>query len=93
MVPGDDFKVTGKPKVYTKTADSGKTIHSYFCGECGSTLYRDGDNFPGMKVVKVGVLDGKNELNDAKPNVELFAPTRPNWVAELPGAEQRTTME
>ncbi|KAF1354784.1 Mss4-like protein [Delphinella strobiligena] len=58
VVPGEGFKVTGSPKVFTKKADSGKTIHTYFCGDCGSTLYRDGDNFPGMKIVKAGVLDG-----------------------------------
>lgn len=93
VVPDDGFKVTGNPKVYTKTADSGKTINSYFCGDCGSTLYRDGDNFPGMKIVKVGVLDDKEALNDAKPGVELFSPTRPNWVPALPGAAQKMTME
>ena len=92
MVPGDDFKVTGSPKTFKKTADSGKSITSYFCGDCGSTLYRDGDNFPGMKIVKAGVLDDKDALNNLKPGVELFAPTRPNWVPAIPGAEQKEAM-
>lgn len=84
--------MTGNPKAFTKTADSGKKITSYFCGDCGSTLYRDGENFPGMKIVKAGVLDGKDVLNESKPNVELFAPTRPKWIAALDGAEQKETM-
>lgn len=29
VVPGEDFKVTGTPKVFTKTADSGNTIHRW----------------------------------------------------------------
>ncbi|THW20351.1 hypothetical protein D6C98_10578 [Aureobasidium pullulans] len=92
VVSGEGFKVTGNPKAFTKTADSGKKITSYFCGDCGSTLYRDGENFPGMKIVKAGVLDGKDVLNESKPNVELFAPTRPKWIAALDGAEQKETM-
>jgi hypothetical protein len=92
VVSGQDFKVTGgSPKVYTKTADSGKKISSYFCGDCGSTLYRDGENFPGMKIVKVGVLGGET-LEESRPNVELFAPTRPGWISKLEGAEQKNAM-
>lgn len=88
---GEGFSVTGSPKAYTKTADSGKKITSYFCGDCGSTLYRDGENFPGMKIVKAGVLGGKT-LEASKPNVELFAPERPGWIGALEGAEQKDTM-
>ncbi|KAK6001323.1 hypothetical protein QM012_002654 [Aureobasidium pullulans] len=91
VVSGDGFKITGSPKSFTKTADSGKKITSYFCGDCGSTLYRDGENFPGMKIVKAGTLDG-DVLNQSKPNVELFAPTRPKWISALDGAEQKDTM-
>jgi len=93
VVPGDDFKVTGSPKKFTKTADSGKVIHSYFCGECGSTLYRDGDAFPGMKIIKAGVLDGDKTLEESKPAAELFAPQRASWQPEMPGAQQIKTME
>ncbi|KAI4854571.1 hypothetical protein E4T44_00068 [Aureobasidium sp. EXF-8845] len=91
VVPEEGFTVSGSPKSYTKTADSGKKITSYFCGDCGSTLYRDGENFPGMKIVKAGVLGGKT-LESSKPNVELFAPERPGWISALEGAEQKDTM-
>jgi hypothetical protein len=91
VVSGEGFSVTGNPKSYTKTADSGKKITSYFCGDCGSTLFRDGENFPGMKIVKAGVL-GPKVLEASKPNVELFAPERPGWISKLEGAEQKDTM-
>ena len=75
IVPGDNFKTTGSLKTYAKKADSGNTVTSYFCGDCGSTLYRDGASFPdGAKVVKVGILDDSDALEKAKPQAELFAP-------------------
>lgn len=85
--------MTGSPKVFTKTADSGKKINSYFCGDCGSTLYRDGENFDGNKIVKAGVLDDEDYLEAAKPGAELYAPLRPSWQAEVAGAKQLKGME
>jgi len=93
IVPEDGFKVTsGKPKTITKTADSGNEITSHFCGDCGSTLFRDGASFPGSKIIKVGVMDDAEVLNDGKPMVELFAPERVNWVSEIGGAAQKDAM-
>lgn len=41
-VPRRDFKLTGTPKVYAKTGNSGSEIRRYFCGHCGSyILHRD----------------------------------------------------
>ena len=38
-VPEESFKLlTGKPKAYIKTADSGATSHQLFCPECASPL-------------------------------------------------------
>ncbi|MCJ1360179.1 MAG: hypothetical protein MMC33_010182 [Icmadophila ericetorum] len=93
LVPEDGFQVTsGQPKTISKTADGGNTITSHFCPDCGSTLFRDGASFPGLKVVKVGVMDDVDALDQAKPGVELYTPHRVAWVAETPGAEQRKTM-
>ena len=39
-VPEGSFKLlTGKPKTYIKTADSGATSHQLFCPQCASPLY------------------------------------------------------
>ncbi|KAI1763386.1 Mss4-like protein [Hypoxylon sp. FL1150] len=73
IVPGAGFKVlSGTPKTLTKKADSGKDITSHFCGDCGSTLYRDGPSFGDNKVIKVGVLDDPKALDEAKPDDELY---------------------
>jgi hypothetical protein len=34
-----DFKLTGKPKVYVKTAESGNKRAQAFCAECGTHIY------------------------------------------------------
>ncbi|KAI3317751.1 Mss4-like protein [Xylariaceae sp. AK1471] len=93
IVSGAGFKiVTGTPKTISKTADSGREITSHFCGDCGSTLFRDGASFGDSKVIKVGTLDDADALDKAKPAVELFAAERVGWVGEITGAAQKTTM-
>jgi hypothetical protein len=92
VVPGENFKVEGNSKEILKIVDSGNKITSYFCGDCGFTLYRDGPTFGPNKVVKVGVMDDPNALNDAKPAVELYAGERVSWVPEHPGAGQQSAM-
>ena len=93
IIKEDDFKVlSGNAKPISKTADSGNTITSHFCGDCGSTMWRDGPSFPGLKIIKVGTLDDVDALAKAKPTVELFAPTRVDWVKEISGAAQKQTM-
>ncbi|KAI8944480.1 Mss4-like protein [Xylaria longipes] len=93
IVAGPSFKVTsGTPKSIAKKADSGREIVSYFCGDCGSTLWRDGVSFGDGKVVKVGTLDDIDALDKALPAVELFADRRVSWVAQVPNAVQKATM-
>ncbi|KAI1406132.1 Mss4-like protein [Hypoxylon fuscum] len=93
IVPGAGFKLlSGTPKAISKVADSGNQITSYFCGDCGSTLWRDGASFGDNKVIKVGVMDDLNALGEAKPVVELFAEHRVSWVPEIPGTAQKATM-
>jgi hypothetical protein len=83
---------SGSPKSIAKTAESGNTITSYFCGDCGSTLYRDGKTFGDLNVIKVGIMDDVEALANAKPGVELFASNRVSWVPATEGAEQKDGM-
>lgn len=38
--------VAGSPKLYSKPTDAGNTITSYFCGDCGGTLWRQSSGYP-----------------------------------------------
>lgn len=90
IVPGVEV-TKGSPKKWTKTADSGNPITSVLCGECGSTLYREGPTFGDAKVIKVGILDG-NALEEASPGVELYTKDRISWVSAVNGAGQKVGM-
>lgn len=84
--------MSGDPKPISKTADTGNTITSYFCTGCGTTLYRDGASFPGLKIIKAGVLDKETIEKDAKPQAELYHPDRISWVPQFEGVETKKGM-
>ncbi|KAK3210132.1 hypothetical protein GRF29_44g1701472 [Pseudopithomyces chartarum] len=91
--PENQFKLNqGTPKTHVKTADSGNTITSFFCGDCGSTMWRETAAFEGVKIVKVGTLDDDDALNAAKPANEFFISSRVSWLQAIPDAEQKETM-
>jgi hypothetical protein len=93
IVPESNFTlISGTPKQISKTADSGKEITSYFCGDCGTTLWRDGENFTGMKIIKAGVLDDQDDIEKHAPAAELYGRQRVNWVKEVDSAEQKDGM-
>lgn len=89
VVPKEGLEVTGTPKTFTKTVDSGHGMTSFFCGDCGSTLYRESDGIPGIIVIKVGLIDGNEEdFKNAIPEVEQFTRSRVSWIPAVPGVEQ-----
>ncbi|KUJ09120.1 uncharacterized protein LY89DRAFT_598786 [Mollisia scopiformis] len=99
IVPEQNFKLHSgisfffsimlcKPKEISKTADSGKTIVSHFCPDCGTTLFRTGESFPGAVIIKAGVLDDPNFPSQNVPKAELFAPERIAWIPAIEGAAQ-----
>lgn len=45
-----------------------------------------------MRVIKAGILDDVNIINNTKPGAELFAPERIKWVPSQEGAGQLDAM-
>lgn len=85
--------ISGNPKTISKKGDdTGNEITSYFCGDCGSTMWRAGPTFGDAKVIKVGTLDDPKALENFAPAIELYAPTRPSWVKKVDGADQKKNM-
>lgn len=80
--------IIGKPKEISKKADTGKTITSHFCPDCGTTLFRTGESFLGAVIIKAGVLDDPNFQSGNVPEIELFAPQRVAWIPPIQGAAQ-----
>lgn len=79
---------SGQPKTWTKKADSGSDVTTSFCGDCGTNMWRETATFGDNRVVKVGILDDLEALNELKPGVELYAPQRVSWLQAQEGAAQ-----
>jgi len=93
IYPAKGFTITqGQAKAYASKGSSGNTITSYFCPDCGSTMWRDGGAFPGLIVLKLGTLDDTNTLAELKPVNELYVPRRVPWVPAIEGAQQKDAM-
>jgi len=57
-IPSAAFDITqGTPKRYACTADSGRTLYRYFCGDCGSPIYSQRATTPETVVVRAGTFD------------------------------------
>ncbi|KAH6633291.1 Mss4-like protein [Boeremia exigua] len=89
----DQFKITkGTPKQHKKIADGGNEMISNFCGDCGSTMWREGATFPGKRIVKMGTLDDTDIVDNLTINAELYSGNRPKWVNAQEGADQKKGM-
>jgi len=84
-IPEAALTVTGAPKTFRDTGDSGKALLRSFCPDCGSTLFDAAEAMPGVMMVMTGTLDDPSWV---KPAVEIFCDSAQPWVA-LGGEMQR----
>jgi hypothetical protein len=75
--PRDAVTMTGRGTRYVRTADSGKTVTSTFCPDCGSTVYYELELVPGFIGVPVG---GFADPGFPPPQVSVYAEHRHPWV-------------
>jgi hypothetical protein len=81
--PTDAITISGSPKEYVRTAASGGKVRSYFCSDCGSTVYWKADNLPAMIGVAVGVIA---DPNFPAPVKSVFEQSKHIWM-EISGAQ------
>ena len=63
IVPSPAFKITrGTPRCFTATADSGRTLNRYFCGDCGSPIHSQRPATPEFVVLRAGTLDDGGDM-------------------------------
>ena len=85
-VPSSAFKLTqGTPKRYTAIADSGRTLHRYFCGDCGSLIYSQRATTPEMMTVRAGSLDDSTGL---KITTNIWTRSARSWDYIDPATKQ-----
>jgi hypothetical protein len=84
--------VNGRPKSYLTKADSGYAVTFWFCPDCGSPLWRDGEMVLDARIIRAGTLEVKEARDDAKPAVELYTANRVDWLQRILGVTQFARM-
>jgi len=80
-VPKETFSLlTGQPKIYVKTAESGKKRAQAFCPNCGSPIYAADLNDPPTYSLRVGCLEQRAEL---PPKRQIWCSTALDWAQNL----------
>jgi hypothetical protein len=76
----DNLKKFGQ----SDTIGSGEMMTNYFCGTCGSLMYRVGARFPEMSILRIGTVDDFS-LAETKlrPTREQFVKYRVGWVHSM----------
>ena len=86
LVATGDFRIEqGTPKRYTTVADSGRTLHRYFCGDCGSGIYSQRDVTPERVVVRAGAMEN---APPAKITAHIWTRSARSWSHIDPDSKQ-----
>lgn len=80
------FKLlTGTPKVYIKTADSGNKRAHAFCADCGSPVYSSAISDPPFYSLRVGCLSQAAQL---PPRRQIWCKSAVGWSANIESLPQ-----
>lgn len=83
IVPAEDLAmIKGEPKHYSWKGASGKEVHCYFCGSCGSHVYHRQDVMYDKVIVRTLLLDRGKEL---RAGGEIFQEGKLDLAQDLAG--------
>lgn len=86
IIPSAAFKLLqGTPKRYSANADSGRLLHRFFCGDCGSPLYSQRDESPQTMVLRAGTLDQRDGM---KITANIWTKSARSWSYIDPASQQ-----
>jgi len=86
MIPSANFQlVKGKPKRYSAKADSGRLLHRFFCGDCGSPLYSQRDSTPENMALRIGTLENAPPMKIAH---NIWTKSARPWAHIDPATQQ-----
>jgi hypothetical protein len=86
MLPSEAFKLTqGTLKRYTAIADSGRTLHRHFCGDCGAHIYSQREQNPEFLAVRAGSFDQPPPM---KIGFHIWTKSARPWSYIDPAAKQ-----
>ncbi|CAK7225582.1 hypothetical protein SEUCBS140593_005949 [Sporothrix eucalyptigena] len=71
------------------TIRSGNKMTNHFCSTCGTLMYRVGEAFPGVSILRIGTVDDFNlHETKLKARIEQFTKDRVGWLAPVEGVKQ-----
>ena len=83
------FKLlSGQPKIYVKTAESGNKRAHGFCPECGTPLYATTVGNPEVYGIRVGTTRQRTQL---RPKRQGWCRSALDWVMNLESLPQNPT--
>jgi hypothetical protein len=77
----EQITFAGRSTAWTRTAQSGNALTFHFCPTCGSTVYWEGQGFPGYVAVAIGTFA---DPNFPEPTISVWEESRHLWVALPP---------
>ena len=88
VIPASAFEITqGTPKRYDAKAESGRTLHRYFCGDCGSPIYsKRATEHNDLVVVRAGTLD--DPPGEMKITAHIWTSRARTWAHIDPASKQ-----
>jgi len=75
--PAAAVTISGTAKQFTRDGASGGKVHTYFCPNCGSSVYWTADKLPTMIGVAVGALA---DPRHPAPVLSIFERSKHGWV-------------
>ncbi len=86
--PAQRLRITaGEPKLYVKTADSGRRRLQYFCPNCGSPVYTTGEGEDASQIgIRLGTVNQRQELS---PRSQIWCSSALRWSQDLRSLPQR----
>lgn len=81
LVSADSFKISGEPKIYVKTGESGNRRAQSFCPECGSPIYASAaEDDPKVYNLRLVTVRQRDRL---LPNFQIWRHSAQGWRNEL----------
>lgn len=82
-----DFRLSGEPRIYVKTAESGTKRGQAFCPTCGSALYAFTPPDPQIISIRVGGIDQRAGL---PPQAQIWCEAALPWALDVSGLPSTT---
>ena len=79
QLPKESLRITsGSPVFNERTSESGNTLRTFFCKNCGSTLYAENSARPRVSTLHVGSLD---QPEDLEVTAHIWVKRKLHWVS------------